>query len=1086
MVVSRSPFSKKPTTPKGVGEPIKDNPWLSQVQTNPVVQKGDGTKSTVAEEGYKLDKSYQTALGKILSSGMSEKEKKKQLGRLDATYKAGAAGANPGFWEDIGKGLGDIATSTAKAANVLFGPGQAIARGVQSVGQEFGELAEYVRTGGKQGSLTSWGELKSQALDKDFRAIEFGNKYVDNVIDFVLDVGLDPTTYLGVGAVNYAGKTGRAALTTRFATKEMREKYPQIVLNDVMRYGAGAIPKEVLKQEGIEYGLKFAGKKITGTEEVARIISGKNGVLSNLRAKTGDVVEKSAALKAARGFVTPESRAGLQKIGAGRAGVYAPDDKQIIKQVADYSAAKFAKGEIGKFNDDALFKANGIIQSIVDGRLDRAAVTRAVEDPLYRDMAPEAVRQAAEQVANWKDELRNGVNAVYRKFNVDYNGSINDIGFVDDYVHHRLTTEGLQAVKDDAVKPRGWFRSNDLSPYELAKTTGAAVYRKYRAGEDFMGEVLKTGSVDEINSIFARKIGKPGAKFFEDDIVSIMESYAYSMSKARGREAYIRRAMDFGDDIIKVVNQKTIPDRELVASLQVAHKALLAARASLAKEVIGLRGKSVSKAEDVVAVVQKILDSRSGEMAKLGRRVDAATQALAEAEMALIDAMGKAATRNAEQRGVFLEAHKALLEDIQTLKRAIETDTVTEAVAKEEIKKVYRQVFPNAKRIPDNPTKALNAIKRAKGISEPEELRELMKRRDVLGRQIEELTASGDDPQFLNDLLDQEARLSDDITAFEAIGDARMAADYSEDGLLYGRWDDLSERVYNPEVDPRPYRTLDTRPVVRSATELTTDEIAGFRRAWKDDEASVVAHALGPDEIIDLREPENWYGFFDNNGPLGDMVSRALMVGGAVPTIFNGAWRDVIEGGVIDPMLADVYPEVAELIDRIGLTGAKVFEDGVVDDDFAVRVFDSIQESFVDIARANGAENANETGQVMFDTFIRGMVIDSGNDLPVLFPSRVIYGADNNMADGAYSVVLPDSYGYTKDYNPGDILDNPGAPVRFAKDDELVTQIMDGSLEQASWDAFQQMDAVTQEAAEVQARSAAVEALRDEVKTIGQ
>ena len=155
---------------------------------------------------------------------------------------------------------------------------------------------------------------------------------------------LTPLPSWGVGSLNYIGKAGRTALAVKFGSTEMLTKYPQLAgtLDDIMRYGASVIPKEVRAAEGIDFGIRFAGKVVPKTEILAKTISGKAGIGSNIRAGIGDVVGKTAAGRSLRIAATPASRVGLATIGAGRK--LGLDDQQIINEIANYTAANTAKG----------------------------------------------------------------------------------------------------------------------------------------------------------------------------------------------------------------------------------------------------------------------------------------------------------------------------------------------------------------------------------------------------------------------------------------------------------------------------------------------------------------------------------------------------------------------------------------------------------------------------------------------------------------------------------------------------------------------------------------------------------------------
>lgn len=1097
MAVYRSPFSKSGDSGDTGPQTKVDLSKAFNPTSLPAAVSADGKKSNASEENYKLDKAYQTARGKILAGSTSQKEKEKALKRLEAVYRAGAY-KSPSFVGDISSGIGGVVGASGKAVGKVFDFTQWISRGIQSGIKEIADTVEYAAAGvpvlnkviSDNARMGSWKEWEQQRDNKDWKAVQTGVKWLDSTVDFVNDVAFDPTTYVGVGPLNYVGKAGRAALTTRFATAEMRAKYPQIILNDVMRYGAGAIPREVLQAEGIEYGMRFAGKVVPQTDTIANVFSGKRGIMSNIRASAGDIVSGTKTGAALRNKVAPASRAGLTAINAGRK--QGATDDEIIKNIADYTSAKYAKGAKSEFYDKMLKRLMPQLeiarQNGWEGTFDYGGKTYSftdlLEDPVARQAAPKEIKDVADAIKAWQDEVYNEVNSIYRKFNLEYSGSIKDMGFVDDYVHHRITAEALDAMR--STRWKNFFRDDDLAAFELAKTTGAMMHRRLRADgkTTFMGELLKTGSIREINEIFARKIGVQDAKFFSDDIASVMESYAYSMSNARAREAYIRRLFDFGGDVARVVNQKAIPDRALVRKLGLAYGKVQQARAKMAAAVGAERKEAVKDIGQIIRMVERTLDGQAGKVARVDARIGVVEAELREAERLLLEATEEAARVSAKERGVFVDVHKNILREIDRLKKAIEGDQITEQVALDEIRKLYVQTFPDAKRIPRNPQKALNAVKRAKGIGDQEELRELVKRRDALSRQISD-GDYGDEGQ-LNDLLDLEVQLNEKIDAFTALSDAKAVADYAEDGVLYGSWDDLSPRTYNPETDPRPFRVMDTRPIIKAGDEITTDEIAAARNAFKETESSVVVHAIDPEDMVDLREPETWMSFWDaEDGPLGQALVNSLGQFGVDTTVLREGWEQVVKEGIIDPMFAQVYPEFAELMARSADIKAGVFEFGVIPDDEIVERIDTFREAMLRVLYANDIVDIPNLEDEVFNVFMRQMVVESGNNMPVMLPSRVLYGVDNPMADGAYSVILPDSYNYGGRFAPDELIGKPNSPVRFAKDDELVADIMDDRLLASEMSVLDEMDVLSAQRADLEERVAMKEVLQDEVRKLG-
>ena len=1115
----------------GVDNMGKIDPFGNQAIRRYTNSKEGGLKSSPAEEGRKLDSSYQKALARIASSGtMTQKQKNKAIASITALAKDGdytkSIVSNPlSLLEDA---LGKVVTSTGDAVKKLGEGTQFVSRGIQSGFAEMDDVSQGVfgKAGSTLGAMSgnpiskirlavdllpfveapktktkpkgSFTELVSQTKDKNFMPTPTGNKWTDLAVGLGTSIVFDPTTYMGVGSINYVGKAGRTALAIKFGSEEMLTKYPQLAgkLDDIMRYGASVLPKEVRAAEGIEFGVKFAGKVVPKTDIIGQAISGKAGVASNIRAGIGDVIGKTTLGNKARIAATPASRVGLATIGAGRK--LGLTDQQIINEIAHVASSNTGKSYRSVAYAHNLDGFRDTIKEIRAAGFEND-IHRLVEDPvlLARESDP-AKRAFAEKLKTWQDGLREEVNAVYAKFNTDYTGGITDVGFVDNYLHHRITDDALRWMYKDKgrnLKKFG-FQTGDLTQAELGANSGAAMHRKIakpRIMPDgtlekvtFMNEPVLTGSIDEINGIYAKAIGIPDAKFFHTDIASIADSYAHSMATARGREAYIRRLLDFGGNVAQVINKKAIPDAALVKNLTGVHADLLKVRGALASAVNGGSRAVIKTANDAAAFAGKALGVKAKELAVIDAKVAVVRASLAKIEKDLSAAYVLAASKGEAARGSFLDVHKALIEDIGNIKTAIDAGMTAELVAHDSLKSVYLKLNPDAKRIP-SASKMLDNVNRKLGIKDSAQLKELEKR--MAGLQAQLADTINVSPQELNDLRDLEASLAQQIDGHAILADVKFKADYSEDGLVYGIADDLVVRPFDPDTDPM-YRVVSTRPIITGGADLTTDEMAAARNAFLTAPDSVAVHAMAPDQILDMRQPEVFAEFWDPEGGVGDAVAFALRQSGLDNEgIFKSTFDDLLNGGDIDPMFEQVYPELSDLMAMVTSMQHQVF-DGVVPDAIHNDAFDVLRNIFDDVAASADIENSDIVGGQMLNDFMRAMVEEGvGNTgKPLLFPSGVVYGSDNAMADGAYSLLLPDRFNYASLYGQKNLtpemMKGTTAPVHFTAGDEFIQSITDGDLHTASFEAMQMQDTVVSAGEELNKAMIAREAVRAEVKGV--
>lgn len=1122
MPVQRSPFSTGNTPPTPTSDPITQigqvdtsKAWKAPVDANTTVDKGDGTKTSLNQEKGKLDKAYSSALAKIARSNMSDKQKFLERQKVDQIYKKGFykgkmslgfdAITNPvksvfhglqtvsQAGQSLLKEMDDYSNRQMGPTASKFNPANplgmlklglsAITTDEQKKKNEQ-EIQADKNLGPVQYLKKSMSDFHKQTFDPKFKMVQTGHQLVDNAIDLGADVVFDPTTWMGVGPLNYVGKAGRSELLIKFGTSEMLTKYPELVgkLDDIARYGVDAIPKTVRDAEGIQQGIRFAGKIVPHTEGAARLVSGRYGVATNVRAGVGDFINKFDKLKGAREFMTPASRVGLvaKNVGRGK-GV---EDKVVLQEIAHYTSARWAKGFKAEQFDRGL---KGIVEDIKQlrktGGADYDNFYKYVENPQLMDLhgVKQELRDTVMRYKGWQDELRTGVNSIYQKFNLDFGDGMIDVGFIDDYLHHKMTDKALSWAYGAKGKASGWFNDADLSEIELGRATGSAMHRKIEVGSNFMGEVVDMNYdgiahdslTDVVNYIFKKKSGMD-FNFFSTDIGEISQSYAYSMANARGREAYFRRMYDFGPDFIQTINYKLVPDKELLAQLKGTHSSMLAIRRDLLKRVNRGRALLTDTAKNAVESAQAVLDSKMEDWASVVKNIEVVKSAITKLEARHMDALVAASKKGVAERGAFMEAHKVLLEEIQALRSAIETGQVNELVAKDMLTDIYRKTFPNAKRVPKSAQKMIDAINRVNGVADTAALRELEKRLAGLRQQM--ALVPKEDVQQLNELLDIENELVQQIQGHTVLGNVRLDADYAPDGLVYGYGTDLTPAVTDPNA--RPYRVLSTNPVGGVLPEgASVDEIANATRSFMMDPSSVAVHAPRADEIHDMRLVEHFQQFFDPENGIGDAIHVAMDNAGLDGTVWGQAWDELVQTGELDPMFEQVYGEMAQLMETLGAIHSAPHTTGVVDDNFIAESFNSIRESLQSLAAMHGLEDADLVGSQMMDDVL-GYMADEVVGKPFLVPDSII-----QKADDGYSLIVPEKWSYLAKRGEIDPTKTTSA-VQSPSQSEFIQSIMHGDLESEALAASESLTAVADKTAELQGIKSTRDTLKQEANNV--
>ncbi len=371
MVVKRSPFGSGvdvPVNPKGRKSGTGTVPTTGGTVSRGLVEAVAGLsspkggtavgdkRSTASEERMQLQTAAQTLGSRLAGTGQYEKlmqdvqsvaaGKGKPSKGVLGWLKENVAGPvlDPFGFRDITKTIGipqqyiesGLAYATESIinapANILEVTG--IAKGQQPI----------ERTSAKEvwrrANDPDWGVFKDPKY-------QTGIKPLDTALQLTTDIGTDPFTFMGVGSAKYAGRAGREALALRFATPDMVAKYGDelaqagVGFDEIVRYGEWALPKTIRETEGINSGLRFAGRTIKGTQGIGADV-GMN--LAKVRASVGDVVYKASPDLMSK--IAPQSQKVGQALGVGRSAAVRGFDlsnKQVATALVGSTAQRHAK-----------------------------------------------------------------------------------------------------------------------------------------------------------------------------------------------------------------------------------------------------------------------------------------------------------------------------------------------------------------------------------------------------------------------------------------------------------------------------------------------------------------------------------------------------------------------------------------------------------------------------------------------------------------------------------------------------------------------------------------------------------------------
>lgn len=917
--------------------------------------------------------------------------------------------------------------------------------------------------------------------------ISTGNDTLDKLTQFGVSVAIDPLTRLGVGAHANLGYGGKAGLVADMSTAQMIAKYPILaeagVVDKILRLGAAGIPRVVREGEGIALGLRYAKVIIPKTEALE---IGFANTFGRARAAIGDVVYSTAAKKlpvvgtVASGvgkITTPKSLKGLRDAGGGRRGLLGIE--AIQKEMLEFSANRFAKGEFAT----ASAKANMDLIPLIKRQRELAGmglknrikgVAPVIRDKeaqnLYRyvemseaDLVLQPITEELKQLARdtkvWQSNVRDSVNQMYVKFGEDFSVNVREIGFIDDYIFHKMDKVAKEWMRSElgvkAIKDGTLFKSADLAVKDLVDPTGPMMFRKLRAPytdpdtgvrvvAEFLGVPLDTAEMATIDGLNAISRSKLGFNWFDTDFASIMESYSFSMAKARSRQAFARRAMDYGEDFIKPLLPTMIPDSGLVVKMEEALSLVTGIQSKLRNRISVNKQLTKDYVKSTTDSARRFLNGEYKRKALTTAEIGSLYRKLDELTFKLTEANRVAGTMTATARGEFATVHSSMLDEVANLRAAL--DNPDRYAAVQELRAIYTKMYPNHNpKLIDlkSPEWLAEKILNGRGVPAAREIRsinaQMKKLRETIDATPEGAEYDAVRANLESDFYDLEAT----ERSFSILADVRAEATYASDGLIYGSAEDL---IPLP-AEAGDFKIFRTKPV-DDAFDSSTSSVAMHA-------PTTIRTETGPSNVIDLREGPAFSGFFRHDGII-EGIADGLEKRGVLEQAnqLRQAAKHLNDTGSLGPfaVLDQTMPEVAELVRTVhnhGVSaGYEMTEDAILDaltdvDDLVKLLGQSLDEAsdeidvfareIMDNALGHYAKNNMQLGEA-------GLVV----------PQRWIDEGVEGL-EGEFAILMPNEFTIPSAQRVP--TTNSAARVQQVTGNKFVADIRLGVHEQASLDA---------------------------------
>jgi hypothetical protein len=475
----------------------------------------------------------------------------------------------------------------------------------------------------------------------------------ESVAGFVTDIALDPLTYT-------PGVFAKQAV--RIGTKGLPKNALEGALSNAVKSGSSRQISETLATNALQTGVNasdgvqrlIADAAIRGRGALTARGLRRAGVTADDAAKLGlRVGRPNAAIRTLQGvedvkgaikqtFRTTEVAKGFRRaFVSDRYGRRALLNETLNKSLPVSRRAAAVLAEVGTDRSVAMAR-QWAARSMRAAEL-RMMGTRKAK-ALFANMSDDEVRQVVRNVEQGVDgEAENTLRAIFKDL---YDQQVDEFGvklesFGPNYVPHQFTDEWRDlADKNDDVKR---LFENILSRESYQQT------RTLLAGDEFMGEVLQTGTIDEINEIALKNFN---VKIFNDDARDIVPRYIMQAEDAVQKAVQIRQFQELGlgEPLARKLVARTDPASVYRArQLQDAYKAAkdqsnatlrngTKVRYSMLKNVKGVFQARMEQYQRVIRQSEDLLKAKQKNVNDLQIKLDAAT-AKVDVQQAVVDGL---------------------------------------------------------------------------------------------------------------------------------------------------------------------------------------------------------------------------------------------------------------------------------------------------------------------------------------------------------------------------------------------------------------------------------------------------------------
>jgi hypothetical protein len=852
-----------------------------------------------------------------------------QSAKQSAQYRIGSSPtiAGSGKYASLFQKTEDIAAGKKTPSRGLWGTiGASALKGLENVGYVLGTPARATASVAKEISDLATGkgfspkELVTQTFEKDFYPSKFltktGNAWVDSTLGFGADVLADPTTYVTFGASAWMGKAGRTLLAAKAAEAASLAKAPSLAgkFDEIGRLGVHAnltpLEREVLNApKGVSWTFgarrgQVIGREGTTLRKASEAVSTAVGKpVSMARARIGDLPFLEPVQKA----ITSKAIKNADLVNFGRRGASGTTG-EIVERLAGYSAGIRGKSMSRAF----VSKLGGENQQLAKDLTEfenstGLRVFNFIEDKALVPPTPEAQAMVA-RVEDFLASARTRANEVIGEFAGRRGVRAYDIALQDNYVPHTISEQAKQWLASKrwrGTKYESFVKSNlDISPDDFIRGPGVLRSRKLVAGSDWLGEELKTGTMDEINRITENALG---FKWFEEDGATYLNSYIDSLGTQMKRVGFTDRLFDYGADVVRALDYKLVPDKEVVSAWRKADSSWKGMLRAVGNEIRDTTGEATNILRKGSKIANKIVNEQNTKLIFSQAEVKRLEKGLADAKFFLDTASARAAERGGKIAQEFESFAAPLRARLAEMEQALSTNDQMELAAVLFLEETHATMFPKMKNRPTDPMVMAEQIASKSESRTASKVKALETRRDRLKRSIGPRGAKTKAERMTSEELASaraEIESIDSQIAFNNELLENASGDFT-DGVVY---------IGRPELDaaaPDPRPGIPPRNAgVKVSSTLPEDYTPEFYSIG-------FAPKIGPDDsrILDPFGSQQDYGAFLDGIAKGISDGVAKLGDETTSELLDAAWQAIKTRGprAVDPGLEAAEPEIIEV-----------------------------------------------------------------------------------------------------------------------------------------------------------------------------